>query len=293
MDIVTTYRKNCAASDARRDAGLSTPEDVVRFDDNVYGSDKEWQVMDLYRPKNSDGKNLPVIISVHGGAWVYGSKEVYQYYCMSLAQRGFAVINFTYRLAPENKFPASLEDTNLVVQWALKNADTYHLDINNIFFVGDSAGAHILGLYSCLCTNRKYAGMFPSICVPEGFVPKGIALNCGAYHFSREMNDGDSTAALMKAVLPNGGTDDELAKICVEKYITEDFPPCFIMTCQGDFLKQQINFLVPALTKHRIPFEVHVYGDRQKELYHVFHVNMREPEGKRCNDEECCFFKKL
>lgn len=55
---------------------------------------------------------IPVIVSVHGGGWGYGDKERYQYYCMSLAQQGFAVVNFSYRLASKYKFPAPLEDTN-------------------------------------------------------------------------------------------------------------------------------------------------------------------------------------
>ena len=95
--------------------GMNTPEDIERWDNIVYGhDDREMQRLDVYRPKQAQGEDLPVIISVHGGAWMYGDKERYQYYCMSLAQRGFAVVNFTYRLAPESKFPAQLEDVNLV-----------------------------------------------------------------------------------------------------------------------------------------------------------------------------------
>ena len=67
--------------------------------------------MDVYRPRDTDAV-IPVIVSVHGGGWGYGDKERYQYYCMSLAQQGFAVVNFSYRLASKYKFPAPLEDTN-------------------------------------------------------------------------------------------------------------------------------------------------------------------------------------
>ena len=64
---------------------------------------------------------------------MYGDKERYQYYCMSLAQRGFAVVNFTYRLAPESKFPAQLEDVNLVCKWVMKRAGRFHFDTERIF----------------------------------------------------------------------------------------------------------------------------------------------------------------
>ena len=122
-ELSDKIRSEFKKSDDERDALMNTPEDVDRWDNIVYGhDDREMQKLDVYRPKQAQGEDLPVIISVHGGGWMYGDKERYQYYCMSLAQRGFAVINFTYRLAPENKFPAMLEDLNLVCKWVMKRA---------------------------------------------------------------------------------------------------------------------------------------------------------------------------
>lgn len=99
-----------AIDDAKRNEGLTTPEGIMRFDDVSYG-EYERNVLDVYKPKDAKGK-LPVIVSVHGGGWVYGNKEIMQFYCMSLAERGFAVVNFNYRLAPEHKHPIPLVDTN-------------------------------------------------------------------------------------------------------------------------------------------------------------------------------------
>lgn len=137
-------RENFGKGDAERDRGLHTPEDIVRFDNIAYGADPKWQVLDVYRPADARNRLLPVIVSVHGGGWVYGDKEGYQFYCMSLAKRGFAVVNFSYRLAPEIKFPASLEDTNLVFTWVLEQAEQYGFDTRYVFAVGDSAGGHNL-----------------------------------------------------------------------------------------------------------------------------------------------------
>ena len=116
MSIVSQkLKKEFFKNDEIRDKGLTTPEDVVRYDDIFYGENHKWQILDVYRPKDSEGI-LPVIVSVHGGGWVYGDKERYQWYCMDLARRGFAVVNFTYRLAPEYKFPSPIEDTNSVIK---------------------------------------------------------------------------------------------------------------------------------------------------------------------------------
>ena len=284
-------RHDFKKSDDIRDAGLKTPDDVERFDDIVYGDDPRWQVLDVYRPKDAGEKELPVIVSVHGGGWVYGDKERYQYYCMSLVKYGFAVVNFTYRLAPEYKFPAALEDINLVINWIMENGSKYHFDTRYIFGVGDSAGAHQLALYSAICTNSEYAEGF-DFKVKDGFVPTAVALNCGAYTIDPENGD-ELTSELMKDYLPDGGTKEELYTIDVTNHITEKFPPVFYMTCTGDFLEYQAFILSKKLVEKSIPSEFHFYGDSEKELGHVFHCNMKLDEAERCNREECEYFKKF
>ena len=100
-------RKSFKEGDDIRDAGLTTPDYVKRYNNIQYGKDSYYQTLDVYRPKGNNNI-LPVIVSIHGGGWVYGDKELYQYYCMSLTQHGFAVVNFSYRLAPEAKYPSSV-----------------------------------------------------------------------------------------------------------------------------------------------------------------------------------------
>ena len=59
-------------------------------------------------------------------------------------------------------------------------------------FVGDSAGAHLLGLYAAICTNPAYAAKY-DFAVPEGFALTAIALNCGVYQDSKERRQYDDT----------------------------------------------------------------------------------------------------
>jgi acetyl esterase/lipase len=274
--------------DAIRDEGLTTPEDIERKDNIVYGADPKWQILDVYRPKEAKGK-LPVIVSVHGGGWVYGDKERYQFYCMSLAERGFAVVNFTYRLAPEFQFPAPLEDTNLVFAWVLEHSEEYGFDSRYVFGVGDSAGGNLLGLYAGLCTDPEYAKNF-SFHAPEGFVPTAIALNCGCYVI--EMNDPeDLTAKLMMDYLPDKGSKKEMEQVNVLNHITPDFPPVFFMTATGDMLQEHAFMLANKVWENKIPFIFRFYGDKAHELGHVFHCNIKLDAAADCNDEECEFFR--
>ena len=290
-------RKNFGKGDKFRDKGQTTPCDIIRFDNILYGDCrryKKWQLLDVYRPKNAESAKLPVIVSVHGGAWVYGDKDVYQFYCMKLAQRGFAVVNFSYRLAPEVKFPASLQDTDKVFRWIYENSEKYGFDTEKVFAVGDSAGAHLLGLYSSILTNADYALKYdfwnadlkrPKLC--------GIALNCGKYDMATGLDNDPQSRLLLQALMPGGGTPEELELINAAGHITKDFPPTFIMTCYGDFLYTQAPVISTALQQAGVQHEYHCYGTNEQPLWHVFHCDPKLPQAIVCNDDECNFFKKL
>ena len=98
-----------AIGDLKRDLGWAPPTNVKTVENISYGSCDKWHLLDLYRSKDAEVK-LPVLLNIHGGAWVYGDKKVYAPYCMYLATQGFAVVNASYRLAPKHTFPAPLED---------------------------------------------------------------------------------------------------------------------------------------------------------------------------------------
>ena len=289
MSLLSMYiRYEFGKGDRKRDAGLTTPDDVKRFDDISYGSDRKWQILDIYRPKDLEGK-LPVIVSVHGGGWVYGTKEVYQHYCMSLAQRGFAIVNFNYRLAPEHKYPAQIEDTNAVLKWILENGDTYGLDTDNIFAVGDSAGGHLLSVYAAMLNDRSYADRY-GIDTPQGFQFNAIALNCGVYHqaYTKKKN---LTLRLMNDVLPKDWGEKDLNLFNSIDKVKPGYPPVYLMSSNADFLVDQVPLMQTQLINNDIPYVVKVYGDEKNILGHVFHVNTRLKNAALCNDEECAFFR--
>ncbi len=291
-------RRGFGASDRKRDAGLTTPEDIERYDDIVYGTSRKWQSLDVYRPKNV--KILPVIVSIHGGAWMYGNKEVYQWYCMSLAQRGFAVVNFTYRLAPEYKYPAGIEDSNAVFQWVLEHAEEYQFDTEHIFAVGDSAGGHMLSICAAMYTNPEFAAKFPFKAAEKRhedgsvtpFRPTAIALNCGVYRLGIGPDVREFDKAILKEVLKET-TKEQFDLLNPLPYMTENFPPAYIMTANNDTTVDavQAKMLKVRLTELRVPLKEKVYGTDEQPLGHVFHCNIKTEVAKVCNDDECNFFK--
>ncbi len=291
---VQKIRTEWAISDAKRDAGLVTPENMVRYDDISYGPHGEWNLLDIYHTKDAVSVQ-PAIISVHGGAWVYGSKELYQYYCMKLAQRGFTVVNFNYRLAPENAYPAPLHDINQVLCFLKEQGEKYLVDTENLFMVGDSAGAQLLSQYLTIYSNPEYAALF-DMQVPKVSV-RAAALNCGIYDTEKCARDGLDEPFLeyigkqiVKKIAAGEGVPESLNTI---RYMTGDFPPSYIMTSYHDFLKHNAKPLYQHLTALGVPCEYKVYGsEAEKEIAHVFHVDCKLAEADKCNDEECAFFRK-
>lgn len=273
-------RRLFGANDEVRDSGLTEPMDVDKRKDLAYGDDPE-QVLDLYFPSGTNGP-LPTIVSVHGGGYVYGDKNLYRFYCMSLSQRGFAVVNFSYRLAPKYRFPAQLEDVNAAMQFVCAHANEYFIDPHNIFFVGDSAGAQMASQYLAAVTNPAYAALL-GLAIPK-FAVRACALNCGFY-----IPDPHKDKMLLKCYLQNP-SQVQAEEMDVIANITADFPPSFVMTSNGDFLRERAKPFVDLLTTKGVEAEYHEYSPTDKELGHIFHCNMKEPYAKICNDEECAFF---
>ena len=294
------FAKACAFADKIKNSGQKTPDDIVRFDDISYGPDPVWNLLDVYRPRDAQGP-LPVIIDVHGGGWVYGDKYVYQYYCMSLAQRGFAVVNFSYRLAPDHVFPAGMQDMDAVVRFVLSNSGTYGFDLSNVFLVGDSAGAHMTLMYTCMCSNRQYAKLL-NVIPPEDFMPKGIVLNCGIYDICEMLKDTGASMMLLRPLtrdlmgvdeIPEDLTPEQEGALRPVKYVGKPFSAVYVMTSTGDFLRPQPDFLLPVLERNGIPYVFRVFGSDSNKLTHVFHCDLRLPDAKECNDAEAEFLKSL
>ena len=98
----------------------------------------------LYRPAGSVARLLPAILYFHGGGWVTGSLEAYdRVFRRICASTGCALVAVDYRLAPEHKFPAAIDDAVAAFRWLATDAVNLGVDPARIVVAGDSAGATI------------------------------------------------------------------------------------------------------------------------------------------------------
>ena len=108
-----------------------------------YGSDPR-QVLDVYQPAELPHGACPVVMFVHGGAFVEGEKdrtsEVYSNVLWYFARHGVLGINVEFRLAPEHRYPAGTLDMADAVAWARREVGAFGGDPERIFLMGHSAG---------------------------------------------------------------------------------------------------------------------------------------------------------
>ena len=291
LEAINQMRRKMAEGDAKRDAGLTVPEGLVRHLSIPYGPDPE-NLTDVYYPEGTE-EPLPTIISIHGGGWCYGDKKLYSHYCMRLAKRGFTVVNFDYRLAPEHPYPAPVEDSCRVLNWIAREGEKYCIDSQRLFVVGDSAGGQIAYQVLTMLTNKAYAELF-SFPAPEGVRVLGCGMNCGCYFIPLNKFVTPKKMGLMFEAYFPGDYMAAVPQLKAGKYITKDFPPAFVTSSYNDFLLWMAHPLYLLLRMKGVKAKVKIYGTKkQKNIGHVFHVNCYLKEADLCNDEQCAFFRSL
>ena len=127
------------------------------------GVDPESLSLDIYTPDGA--KDAPVLVMVHGGGWRRGSKTnaVGDSHVPYFTGQGFVYVSINYRLAPDDPFPAFMEDAAAAVAFVHREIGRYGGDPNNIFLMGHSAGAHIAALLSVDGQYLAAKGLTPAV----------------------------------------------------------------------------------------------------------------------------------
>ena len=98
--------------------------------------------LDVYRPAHAAG-TTPVLMMIHGGGWLFGTKEDSVLYLLPFLQMGFSVVNVEYRMGSVSLAPAAVEDGLCALHWIGRNAKKYEFDLGKVVVTGGSAGGHL------------------------------------------------------------------------------------------------------------------------------------------------------
>lgn len=136
--------------------------DIDKISNLQYSNDSQENMLDILMPKNCQGKKMPVIFFTHGGGYISGRKEYFQKFLCNYARQGFVVVNAEYRKVDDKTdFIVSLTDSYNALSYALKYLKTVpQADLDNLIMMGDSSGAHISSLLTCISKNSALKKLY-------------------------------------------------------------------------------------------------------------------------------------
>ena len=204
--------------------------------------------MDIFEPsgKEYEGRELPVIVAIHGGGLITGDRKISLNLSRELASRGYLVFAIEYRLAPRANVCEQLDDVCAGLDLVGKKLVEYDVDYSRIFLTADSAGA-FLAIYTAAMKNsvklQKVIGHEPS-----RMVFKALGISCGMFYTNRD----DILGALLSEQFYGDRKDDpNFIQYMNPEHpeIVNNLPPTFLFTSRGYFLNQYTIYFNKALKR--------------------------------------------
>ena len=267
--IFYKQRMDFEASTKQRDKELPFPKNVAEIKDIYYSDDHlPAHRLDIFRPADRKSEVLPVIINIHGGGLLMGSKEFNRFFCARLCETGYMVYSIEYRLVPDCSFFDQLSDVFMAMDYIKQRIADDYGDTANIYACADSGGACLLTYASAMIHNNKLANA-------AGIKPASIKLNAigfisGMFYTNRFDKIG--------LFLPKYLYGRHYKKEAFAPYInpecsdiTEYLPPVFMVTSRNDNLRHYTTDFAMALKKHNACHKL-INFPKKSSLTHAFSV---------------------
>ena len=273
------------------------PPDVVALTDQRYG-DEEDMLLDIFRPA-SMSEPLPLVLWVHGGGWVGGSKDELSSYLKLIASHGYLVAGPRYSLAPEHQYPTPPRQMMRALEYLQSNAGRLQIDPDRIAIAGDSAGAQIAAQLGGLVTTPGYAkaiGVTPAITAAQ---LRGLVLACGPYDLALARRASTPVGRVFfRAVLwAYSGTrdfqhDPAFATWSITGNVSSAFPPALITVGNADPLRPHSELLADRLRAAGTEVETVFWpADHQPPLGHEYQFDLDTQPGQHFLDRMLSFLR--
>ncbi len=190
----------------------------------------------VYRPEGDAPK--PVVVYYHGGGWVLGSLDTHDGTCRRLADGADAVVvSVDYRMGPEDRFPAAVEDSYAALRWVAEHAAELGGDPDRLVVAGDSAGGNLAAVMSQLARDGGPTIRFQLLVYPvtdHEFTSVSMEENADGYYLTRDMMRWFYDHYLND---PAEGDDPRVSPLRAADLA--GLPPAFVLTAQYDPLRDQ------------------------------------------------------
>ena len=261
----------CSFGDESKHA-KQTPPQVEMIKDIPYIDDGNmYHKLDVFYPENTlPTDKLPVVIDIHGGGWMYATKDLNEYYCRAIANKGYIVFSISYRLVPDVTVDLQLQDVADALKWIENNMSSYPCNTNSIMLTGDSAGGQ-LAVYSEILMQSEE--------LRQIFNVQQVNLNVDALVLTSPvsyMDDGILsvyTKILWGSDYKNKSTANYMNLDEIIDF-ANDMPPTYLITSSGDTLaNKQTHKAAELLESKGVTVDIEDYGKfENKKLPHVFSV---------------------
>lgn len=276
------------------------PPGVVEHLGEVYDANSTDGLFDLFLPpataRSSDPP--PLVVWVHGGGGISGSRGDIANYARVLAGQGLAVATVSYTIAPEATYPTPVRQVNAALAYLSRNADQWGLDAGRFVLAGDSAGAHIAAQVGNLTVVPAYAqamGIAPAL---EAGQLRALLLFCGPYVMRSSDATGLARWFMHTMLWAYSGTrryetDPFFAATAnLIDHLTPDFPPAFVSAGNADPLLPHSKALAARLQALGTPLHTLFFpSEHQPPLPHEYPFDLDRPEGMRALSEVVAFVR--
>ncbi|NBF05550.1 alpha/beta hydrolase fold domain-containing protein [Pseudomonas sp. Fl5BN2] len=140
---------------------LTPGSTFIKTRDIAYGSDPR-QKLDVYQPRQAV-PGAPVVVFFYGGSWNSGSRSDYDFVGEALASRGMVAVLADYRLYPQVRYPAFLEDAARAVAWTHEHIGEFGADPRRLYLMGHSSGAYNVAMLALDSRLLGQVGLTPQI----------------------------------------------------------------------------------------------------------------------------------
>lgn len=239
-----------------------------------YGPAGDRHKLDVYMPRKG-ASNAPVLLQIHGGAWIMGEKEQQARPLMThLAERGWVCVAINYQLSPKVKFPDHLIDAKRAMKWIRENIAEYGGDPNYVAVTGGSAGGHLSSLFALTSNDPQFQPGFEDV---DTSVKAAVPFY-GIYDFADRENVRAQSAMvpfLEKYVMPmplakDPDFWDQASPVC---HVSENAPPFMAIHGDQDLLAfvEDARLFVTALrtvSKQPVVYAEVPYAQHAFDIFH-------------------------
>lgn len=273
IKIMQIVWKGVDKDDKKNHAEQTPPSRITKVKDIEYlNTGNPYHMLDVFYPEGDlPEEGLPVIIDIHGGGWMYATKDLNEYYCMELASKGYTVFSISYRLVPDVTVNEQIQDCASALKWISENMKNYPANASSVMLTGDSAGGQLALYESVLNQSPELREIFNTQATNLNI--KALLLTSPVAYMKNGGMYSVYTKPLWGKDYKQKATYNYMDLSEIIEY-ADNMPPTFFITSSGDTLAHDQTVTAYNLFQERgIESELIDYGEYNGEKQeHVFSV---------------------